>query len=209
MKEKGKPQTIVAGTGSVITGWCPNHENPVHKMPVFSIMDVLTLGSKPKDPSGLSKNPQYSHMQVGVVQFWAGLIGLVIILIAAYFCQDIILILLVPIIALILSLGFFTTMTVKITTDSIQVLFGPITVIKRTFLFETVKSYKLVKNPWYYGYGIRWIPQGTLYNISGPDALELTLHTGKRVQIGTDEPEKMLEVFEKVASLPVYNENRG
>jgi len=199
MKEKGKP-SIITDADSVITGWCPNHDKPVHKKAAFSVMGLFNMRSKPEDPRGSIQNLEYSHMQVGVVQFWAGLIGLIIILITAYFFQDVILLLLIPIIALIIGIGFFSTMTVEIRSDAIKVLFGPVTVIKRTFSFETMKSYRLVKNPWYYGYGIRWIPQGTLYNIAGSDALEITLHSGKIIRIGTDEPDKMIEVFEKVTS---------
>ncbi|PWR75864.1 hypothetical protein ACKUB1_18355 [Methanospirillum stamsii] len=190
--------TIITDTDSVITGWCPNHDKPVNRKAEFSVMDVLTMGKNPEDPTGLTKNLEYSHEQVGIVQVWAGIISLNILLFTAYFCQDIILLLLIPILALIFGVAFFSTMTVIITTDAIKVQFGPVSVIKRTFPFEKIKAYSLVKNPWYYGYGVRWIPHGTLYNIAGPDALELTLHSGKRVQIGTDEPEKMIEVFENV-----------
>ena len=52
-----------------------------------------------------------------------------------------------------------------------------------------IKKTKVVRNPWYYGIGIKVIPKGMLYNAHGFDAVELRLHKGKkRVRIGTAEP---------------------
>lgn len=198
MKEKSENVSYIQETGSIVTGWCPYHTTPVIRKSVFPPMEFFNSRKSPEDPMKLTPNILYSHQQVGIVQLSAGIIGLIIILITAFFCQDIIMLLLIPIIALVLGIVFFSTMIVEITPNVLQVKFGPVSVIKRTFQFDKISSYKLVKNPWYYGYGVRWIPKGTLYNIAGPDALELTLLTGKRVQIGTDEPEKIFEAFEKV-----------
>jgi hypothetical protein len=44
--------------------------------------------------------------------------------------------------------------------------------------------------------GIRKIPGGWLYNISGADAVELTLKGGKRCRIGTDVPEELERAIE-------------
>lgn len=38
---------------------------------------------------------------------------------------------------------------------------------------ERIKTVESVKNPWYYGWGIRFIPNGMLYNIGGSDAVGL------------------------------------
>jgi hypothetical protein len=47
----------------------------------------------------------------------------------------------------------------------------------------TVES---VTSPWYYGWGIRMIPNGTLYNISGGDGVELKFaDTNRIIRIGT------------------------
>ena len=47
----------------------------------------------------------------------------------------------------------------------------------------------MVKNPWYYGWGIRWTPDGPLYNIAGEGGVMLILADGKKIRIGSDEPE--------------------
>ncbi len=163
-------------------------------------MDIITNRKIPNSPTGISKTLEYSHRQVGTVQLWAGTLSLIIVMVTAYLSPEIFLMLLIPIGALAFGLLFFSTLTVVICSDSIQVKFGPIPLFKKNVAFDTISAYKLVKNPWYYGYGIRVIRRGTLYNISGPHALEITLHTGKRVQIGTDEPEKLAEVFKQVTS---------
>ena len=50
------------------------------------------------------------------------------------------------------------------------------------------------------GWGIRLTSRGTLYNVSGLDAVEVTLRSGKRFRLGTDEPEVL--VRELQARLP-------
>jgi len=197
MKEKSGRKKLLSYIGPVITGWCPYHEVQVNKKGM-TIMDIITNSKIPKAPIGISKTLEYSHRQVGIVQLWAGILSIIIIVVTAVFCQEIIFLLLIPVIALVIAVLFFTTLTVEITSDRIEIMFGPIALFKRTVTFDNIKMYKLVKNPWYYGYGVRYIQNGTLYNISGPDALEITLNTGKRVQIGTDEPEKLMEVFENI-----------
>ena len=41
------------------------------------------------------------------------------------------------------------------------------------------------------GWGIRLIPNGWLWNVSGLGAVELSLVNGQRFRIGTDEPEQL------------------
>ena len=49
-----------------------------------------------------------------------------------------------------------------------------------------IAAIKVCQNPWWYGWGIRWIRNGWLYNVSGREAIEITLTSGRRVRIGTD-----------------------
>jgi ABC-type polysaccharide/polyol phosphate export permease len=65
-------------------------------------------------------------------------------------------------------------------TTVILLLFGTMTVV----VDDT-------SNPWYYGWGIHFIPGGVLYNASGLSAIELQLTNGRVVRIGTDEPEAL------------------
>jgi hypothetical protein len=198
MREKPGNTTLMNDAGPVIIGWCPHHETPVNKKKGTLIMDIITSSKIPDTPVDIYKTVEYSHRQVGIVQLWAGALSLFIILVTAYFIPEMILVLLIPIVALAFGILFFSVLTVEIHSDCIDALFGPIPLFKRSVAFDTISTYKLVKNPWYFGYGIRVIQNGTLYNIAGPHALEITLNTGKKVQIGTDEPEVLVDIFRQV-----------
>jgi hypothetical protein len=52
-----------------------------------------------------------------------------------------------------------------------------------------------VRNPWYYGWGIRITPDGLLYNVSGTRAVEITLTDGSKLRLGTDEPEALCQAI--------------
>jgi hypothetical protein len=54
-----------------------------------------------------------------------------------------------------------------------------------------------VTNPWYYGWGIRWTPKGPLYNVSGFEAVEIRMLSGKSFRIGTDEPDLLRQAIDK------------
>jgi len=59
-------------------------------------------------------------------------------------------------------------------------------------LLDEIASVKTVKNHWYYGWGIRLIPHGWLFNVSGFEAIEIVMKNGKVYRIGTDEAEKLM-----------------
>jgi hypothetical protein len=46
--------------------------------------------------------------------------------------------------------------------------------------------------PWWYGIGIRFTPTGLMYNVATGRTVDLVFHSGKRVRIGTDEPDALL-----------------
>ena len=89
---------------------------------------------------------------------------------------------------LLLCAVLFYSLTVEVTADEVVVSFGP-GVIRRRFLLQDVRGARKVRNPWYYGWGIRFTPQGWLFNVSGLDAVELEFDGDRRVRIGTDDPE--------------------
>ena len=44
---------------------------------------------------------------------------------------------------------------------------------------------------WWEGQGIRFTFDGRLYNVASGGAVRLTLHDGKRIRLGSDEPERL------------------
>ena len=79
---------------------------------------------------------------------------------------------------------------VTVTSKQIVVTMG-LRFIRRVFPLEQVRNAEPVRNPWYYGWGVRLTPDGWMFNISGFRAVRLTLQTGQRFRIGTDEPEAL------------------
>ena len=84
----------------------------------------------------------------------------------------------------------FGTLTVEITDTEISCRFGP-GLIHKEFPLDEITGARIVTNPWYYGWGIRWTPHGWMYNVSGLQAVELSLASGEKFRIGTDQPEEL------------------
>jgi membrane protease YdiL (CAAX protease family) len=102
------------------------------------------------------------------------------------------------IIFMILFCGVLLTfygMTVIVTEKYIKIKFGIGLIVKKIDL-STIKSAAAQTYPIYYGYGIRFIPNGVLYNVSGSQAVELKFKNKTRViQIGTNDWEKLKNVI--------------
>ena len=81
----------------------------------------------------------------------------------------------------------FGSLTVTIREDALEIRFGPGLFRKRFFL-KDIESCLVVKNRWYHGWGIHSTRHGMLYNVSGLNAVEIKMRTGKKYRIGTDVP---------------------
>ena len=91
----------------------------------------------------------------------------------------------------------FYGLTTKVTRDAITVSFG-IGIIRKRIPLKRIRTVKTVKSPWYYGWGIRIIPKGILYNISGTDGVELKFNdTSRIVRIGTKDSSTLKKEIEK------------
>ena len=86
-------------------------------------------------------------------------------------------------------LASFSTLAVVIDGQFLRIRFGW-GIFRKKFLLTEITAVRKVKNHWYYGWGIRlWFwPHMWIFNISGFDAVELTMKNGKIYRIGTDEP---------------------
>ena len=83
----------------------------------------------------------------------------------------------------------FHSLTIEITDRELSWRFGPGLIRKSVQLAEIVSA-KPVKTTFLEGWGIHWSPgKGWLYNVSGFDAVSITLRGGKRFTLGTDEPQ--------------------
>jgi hypothetical protein len=85
----------------------------------------------------------------------------------------------------------FSMLTVLVDGDQIRVYFGrgwP----RKTIATQEIVAIGPVRNQWWYGLGIRWIPNGTLWNVWGLDAVEFELRSGKVFRLGTDDAEGLI-----------------
>ena len=99
-------------------------------------------------------------------------------------------------------LASFATLTASIDENYFRIKFG-YGIFARMFPIQEIASVQTVKNRWYYGWGIRvWFwPYMWIYNISGFDAVEITLKNGKIYRIGTDESEKLEQAISQLIKL--------
>ena len=77
--------------------------------------------------------------------------------------------------------------------------------VKKKYPITDIKTCRPVSNSLIYGIGIRKIPNGWLYNVSGFGAIELTFRNKKSVvRIGTDNPEKVAESINRLITGEKY-----
>jgi hypothetical protein len=77
--------------------------------------------------------------------------------------------------------------------------------VKKKYRISDIKSCRPVSSSLIYGIGIRKIPNGWLYNVSGLGTIELTFRNKKSVvRIGTDNPEKVAESINKLLGNEKY-----
>lgn len=98
-----------------------------------------------------------------------------------------------PVMMGIVALLFYN-LTVEIDETQLRFRFGVGLIRKRILLAEIV-AVEPVRNSWLYGWGIHRTPHGWLYNVSGWEAVEITLASGKRLRLGTDEPRRLAQAL--------------
>ncbi len=184
-------------------GWCPNANmikaksggdaglsfragNPLAKSP----------GPSGADRPGKPWEWWYEHTQRGALIIWAVTAAIIGILAMTYLFG------MVWITALVLGIMIFalaicSTLTVSVCDDILRIRYGPLPLIRKSWPVAEIASAAAVTNSWYYGWGIRWTPHGWLYNVSGFEAVEVRLLSGKTFRIGTDEPEALCRALEQ------------
>lgn len=91
----------------------------------------------------------------------------------------------------------FYGITIIVTDKHIRIKFGIGLYSKRIDL-ASINTIIVVKTPFCRGYGIRFIPNGLLYNLGWSRAIEIKLKRKRQViQIGTEDPERLKEAIEK------------
>ena len=147
---------------------------------------------------------EYRHTQIGhtagLVFLW-GLIVLVIIATASAYdgapiAFGAVVFLVVWVIAII-----FGRLTVTVGADTLIAAFG-LGWPKRAVEIADIAAFRHVRNKWYFGWGIRKIVGGWMFNVWGLDAVEIDLHSGGKIRIGTDEAADLMAALSLHTSLP-------
>jgi hypothetical protein len=89
-------------------------------------------------------------------------------------------------VGIVLVLLLFGSLTVEIRDQKLVFWFG-LGLIRKSIPLSEIGDCSISSFPWYYGWGIRYTPQGWLFNVSGFTVVRLILKNGKRLQIGTDD----------------------
>jgi len=96
------------------------------------------------------------------------------------------------VVLILFILASFATLAVTLDENYLRLKFG-YGIFQKKFLRGEIASVQIVKNRWYYGWGIRlWLwSKMWIYNVSGFDAIEIIMKSGRIYRIGTDEPRKL------------------
>jgi hypothetical protein len=97
----------------------------------------------------------------------------------------------------VLLLGW---LTVSVDDTAVAAQFG-VGLIRKRIPLADIRSFEAVRNPWYYGWGVRLIPGGWLYNVAGFSAVDFTTRDGRHIRIGTPEPKALISAV--AARLPL------
>ena len=86
----------------------------------------------------------------------------------------------------------FTSLTLAIDNEAIQLKYG-FGMIRKRFVLKNIESVKTAINPWYYGWGIHYLPivKIWVFNITGRNTVEIVMKNGKKFRLGTDEPKAL------------------
>jgi hypothetical protein len=90
-------------------------------------------------------------------------------------------------IILLVCLVLFHRLRIIIEDETLCASFGPGIIRKRVGLVQIVGC-EPVRIRWWYGWGIHLTPYGWIYNVSGFDAVAITLRDGGKFAFGTDDP---------------------
>lgn len=97
-----------------------------------------------------------------------------------------------------ICLLIFYKLTITVDAENVSLRFG-IGLVRKSYKISEIKSCKPVTNPPYYGIGIRILPNGRLYNVTGLKAIELQFkYKSSVVRIGTNKPEEISQLIQSL-----------
>jgi len=102
------------------------------------------------------------------------------------------------VLVLLFFLLSFYKLTVEVNEKYLSFRMG-IGLFRKKFPLSEISGCRAVKNPLWWGIGIRLTPGGWLYNVSGRNAIELKFNSGRgSIRIGADNPEELASVVNRL-----------
>jgi hypothetical protein len=132
---------------------------------------------------------RYEHTQIGHVIIWS-VLAIILIVSSGFAGLSHRGIPLVASLILLASLILFYKLRITIEDETLCASFGPGIIRKKVRLADIVAC-EPVRIRWWYGWGIHLTPYGWLYNVSGFDAVTITLRDGRKFAFGTDDPHRL------------------
>ena len=101
---------------------------------------------------------------------------------------------------IIVATILFASLTIEIKDNFLHWRFGPGLIRKRVPVTD-IEHAEAVRNSWLYGWGIHMTPHGWLYNVSGMEAVQIRLKSGRTFRLGTDEPQRLCEAIDQALQI--------
>ncbi|NJN84219.1 MAG: hypothetical protein HC802_19360, partial [Caldilineaceae bacterium] len=74
-------------------------------------------------------------------------------------------------------------------------------VIRKQVLLTDIRAVAVTETKLIEGWGIHLTARGWLYNVSGWQAVAISLRSGRRLMLGTDEPERLVSALRQQLTL--------
>jgi len=98
----------------------------------------------------------------------------------------------------LIAMFWFVQLKTEIDQNEIRMHFFPL--VKKRVNWEEIKNAEIVNYGFVGGWGIRlWKKYGTVYNMKGDKGLAIALTDGKKFLIGTQKPEELTAILEKIS----------
>jgi hypothetical protein len=142
---------------------------------------------------------EYEHTQKAFWTFYAlGLPALIFLPVGAF--SPVPRPALILLLVLLLCPFLFWKLTITIDNETLRAAFG-IGLVQKSVRIADIVACEPIRIRWWYGWGIHLTPYGWLYNVSGFDAVAVTMRNGRRFCLGTDQPNELVAAIRRVASV--------
>lgn len=98
--------------------------------------------------------------------------------------------------AFLIAFMLFSSLTIRVSNDVLHWHFGPGLIRKQVAMADVARA-EIIRTGLWDGVGIHYTKRGWLYNVSGRDAVAITLKDGKRFVLGSNDPVGLWEAIEQ------------